>query len=118
MVGYVKRYSRLCSKVFSLSTSEDGTSETFGNSPITIYSRMEVEHITMNFVVDLPRTHASYDAIWVIVDRLIKSAHFLTVCNNFFLNRLAELYVDEIVKLYGVPVSTVSDRDLKFRSRF
>ena len=63
----------------------------------------------MDFVVGLPRAPGGYDAIWVIVDRLTKSAHFLAICNNFSLNRLAELYVDEIVKLHGVPVSIVSD---------
>ena len=54
----------------------------------------------------------------MIVDRLTKSAHFLAIHNNFFLNRLAELYVDEIVKLHGVPVSIVSNRDPRFTSRF
>ena len=72
----------------------------------------------MDFVVGLPRAPGSYDAIWVIVDRLTKSAHFLIICNNFSLNRLAELYVDEIVKLYGVAVSIVSDRNPRFKSQF
>ena len=74
------------------------------------------KHITMDFVVGLPRTDAGYDAIWVIVDRLTKSAHFLVIRNNFSLNRLAELYVNEVVKLHRVPVSIVSDRDPKFTS--
>ena len=59
----------------------------------------------MDFVVGLPRTYVGYDAIWVIVDRLTKSAHFLAVRNNFSLNRLAELYFNEIVKLHGVLVT-------------
>ena len=49
------------------------------------------EHITMDFVVGLPRTQVSYDAIWVIVDRLIKSAHFLAIRNNFSLDKLAKV---------------------------
>ena len=72
----------------------------------------------MDFVVGLPRTPGGYDAIWVIVDRLTKSAYFLAIRNNFSLNRLAELYVDEIIKLYGVSVSIVSDRDPRFTSQF
>ena len=72
----------------------------------------------MDFVVGLPRAPGGYDAIWVIVDRLTKSAHFLAICNNFSLNRLAELYVDEVVKFHGMPVSIVSDRDPRFTSRF
>ena len=72
----------------------------------------------MDFVVGLPHTLAGYDAIWVIVDRLTESAHLLAIHNNFFLNRLAELYVNEILKLHGVLVTIVSDRDPRFTSRF
>ena len=76
------------------------------------------EHITMDFVVGLPRTRAGFDAIWVIVDRLTKSAHFLPVRTKFSLDRLAELYVNEIVRLHGVSVTIVSDRDPRFTSLF
>ena len=72
----------------------------------------------MDFVIRLPHTHASYNAIWVIVDRLTKSAHFLAIRNDFFLDRLTELYINEIVKLHEVPVSIVSDQDPRFTSRF
>ena len=75
------------------------------------------EHITMDFVVGLPSTQAGFDAIWVIVDRLTKSAHFLPVRTKFSLDRLAGLYINEIVRLHGVPVSIVSDRDPRFTSR-
>ena len=76
------------------------------------------EHITMDFVVGLPRTRAGFNVIWVIVDRLTKSAHFLPVRTKFSLDRLAELYINEIVRLHGVPVTIVSDRDPRFTSRF
>ena len=76
------------------------------------------EHITMGFVVGLLHTRASFDAIWVIVDRLTKSAHFLSIRNNFSLDRLAELYINEIVRLHRVPISIVSDRDPRFTSQF
>ncbi|KAL5815789.1 hypothetical protein ACOSQ3_024167 [Xanthoceras sorbifolium] len=59
-----------------------------------------------------------HDAIWVIVDRLTKSAHFLPVRTDYSLDRLAELYIREIVRLHGVPVSIISDRDPRFTSRF
>ena len=72
----------------------------------------------MDFVVGLPRTRAGFDAIWVIVDRLTKSAHFLPVRTKFSLDRLANLYINEIVRLHGVPVTIVSDRDPRFTSRF
>ena len=63
-------------------------------------------------------TRTDYDAIWVIVDRLTKSAHFLVIRNNFSLNRLAKLYINEIIKLHGILVSIVSDRDSRFTSWF
>ena len=72
----------------------------------------------MDFVTRLPRTQSQHDAIWVIVDRLTKSAYFLPVNVEDSLEKLAQLYVDEIVRLHGVPVSIVSDRDPRFTSRF
>ena len=62
------------------------------------------EKITMDFVTGLPRTQRQHDAIWVIVDRLTKSAHFLPVNVDDSLEKFAQLYVDEIVRLHGVPV--------------
>ena len=76
------------------------------------------EKITMDFVTGLPRTQRQHDAIWVIVDRLTKSSHFLPINVEDSLEKLAQLYVDEIVRLHGVPVSIVSDRDPRFTSRF
>ena len=72
----------------------------------------------MDFVTGLPRTKRKHDVIWVIVDRLTKSAHFLQVNFEDSLERLARLYVDEIVRLHGVPVLIVSNRDHRFTSRF
>ena len=72
----------------------------------------------MNFVTGLPRTQRQHDVIWAIVDRLTKSAHFLPVNVRDSLEKLAQLYVDEIVRLHGVPVSIFSDRDPRFTSRF
>ncbi|KAL0288801.1 UNVERIFIED_CONTAM: hypothetical protein Sangu_2642000 [Sesamum angustifolium] len=76
------------------------------------------EKFTMDFVVGLPHTLRKHDAIWVIVDRLTKSAHFLPIRLGDSLDKLAELYISEIVRLHGVPVSIVSDRDPRFTSRF
>lgn len=76
------------------------------------------EHIAMDFVVGLPRTSNGNDSIWVIVDRLTKSAHFLPMAITFSLEKLALLYIKEIVRLHGAPVSIVSDRDPRFVSRF
>ena len=64
----------------------------------------------MDFVVGLPRCRSGHDMIWVIVDRLTKSAHFLPIKNSDSLDRLAQLYVREIIRLHGTPVSIVSNR--------
>ena len=72
----------------------------------------------MDFVTHLPRTQQKHDAVWVIVDRLTKSAHFLAVRMTFALERFCRLYIREIVRLHGVPVSIVSDRDPRFAAHF
>nr|GEW65186.1 hypothetical protein [Tanacetum cinerariifolium] len=69
------------------------------------------EKITMDFVSGLPRTPSGYDSIWVIVDRLTKSAHFLPMKKTDSIEKLAQLYLREIVCRHGVPVSIISDRD-------
>ena len=66
----------------------------------------------------MPNTRKGNDAIWVIVDRLTKSAHFLPFKTGQFLNIMTTLYRDNIVKLHGVPKSIVSDRDPKFVFQF
>ena len=61
--------------------------------------------ITMDFVVGLLVTRRKHDLVWVVVDRLTKSAHFLPVRTNYSLDKLTELYIKEIVRLHGIPVS-------------
>ena len=76
------------------------------------------EHITMDFVTGLPRSSAGRDAIWVIMDRLTKVAHFLPFRVSLSTAQLAEMYLRQIVRLYDVPVSITSDRDSRFTSHF
>ncbi|KAJ8760411.1 hypothetical protein K2173_015078 [Erythroxylum novogranatense] len=76
------------------------------------------DNITMDFVIGLPLTQRKHDAVWVIVDKFTKYANFLPVRPNYSLDRLADLYVNEIVRLHGVPLSIMSDRDPRFTSRF
>jgi hypothetical protein len=76
------------------------------------------DQIAMDFVVGLPKAPSGQHAIWVIIDILTKSVHFLPIKVTNKLDKLAELYVHEIVKLQGVHVSIVLDRDPQFTSRF
>src|SRR3954468_5146954 len=72
------------------------------------------DSISMDFVTGLPNTLRGFDSIWVIVDRLTKSAHFIPINITFPIAKLAEIYVRVIVKLHGVPLCIVSDRDPRF----
>ena len=76
------------------------------------------EHVMMDFVTYLPRTPQRHDVVWMIVDRLTKSAHFLVMRMTFTLERFCRLYIREIVRLHGVPISIVSDRDPRFTTHF
>ncbi|GKC80475.1 putative reverse transcriptase domain-containing protein, partial [Tanacetum coccineum] len=74
--------------------------------------------IAMDFVTKLPRTSSGHDTIWVIVDRLTKSAHFLPMREDYKMERLAKLYLNEIVAIHGVPILIISDHNSPFTSRF
>ncbi|GJS04391.1 putative reverse transcriptase domain-containing protein [Tanacetum coccineum] len=76
------------------------------------------ERISMDFVTKLPRTSSGHDTIWVIMDRLTKSAHFLPMREDYKMDRLARLYLNDIVARHDVPISIISDRDSHFTSRF
>ena len=76
------------------------------------------DSVTMDFVTGFPMSRGQKDAIWVIVDRLTKVAHFIPINIKYSLEKLAQLYVQEIVRLHGVPSCIVSDRDPRFTSRF
>ena len=72
----------------------------------------------MDFVSGLLKTSEGYDSIWVIVNRITKSAHFLPIIIIDPMRKLARLYLKEIVRVHGVPVSIVSDRNARFTSMF
>ncbi|GJT19678.1 hypothetical protein Tco_0878384 [Tanacetum coccineum] len=76
------------------------------------------ENITIDFVTKMPKTTTSQDTIWVIVDRLTKSAHFLPMREDDTLGKLTRQYLKEVVSRHGVPVSIISDRNGKFTSYF
>ncbi|GJS47498.1 putative nucleotidyltransferase, ribonuclease H [Tanacetum coccineum] len=76
------------------------------------------DEISMDFVTGLPRTQRKHDAIWVVVDRLTKSAHFLPIRKDYPVSKIAEMFQQEIIRLHGTPLAIVSDRDPRFTSRF
>ncbi|KAA0050673.1 pol protein [Cucumis melo var. makuwa] len=76
------------------------------------------ENVSMDFITGLPRTLRGFTVIWVVVDRHTKSAHFVPGKSTYTTSKWAQLYMSEIVRLHGVPVSIVSDRDARFTSKF
>ncbi|WVZ84767.1 hypothetical protein U9M48_031757 [Paspalum notatum var. saurae] len=76
------------------------------------------EDVHMDFIVGLPHTQKGYDSIWVVIDRLTKSAHFVPVKTTYRAKQYAELYISRIVSLHGVPRTITSDRGSLFVSRF
>ncbi|KAL0534329.1 hypothetical protein IC582_028619 [Cucumis melo] len=72
----------------------------------------------MDFITGLPRTLTGYTVNWVVVDRLTKSAHFITGKYTYTASKWRQWYMTEIVRLHGVPVYIVSDRDARFTSKF
>jgi hypothetical protein len=84
--------------------------------PLTI-PEWKWEMITMDFVLGFPKGRKGNDVIWVIVDRFMKSALFLPIKMTNSVDKLAKIYINEVVRLHGIPVSIVSDRDPRFTSR-
>jgi hypothetical protein len=76
------------------------------------------DDISMDFIVGLPLTARKFNLIWVIVDRLTKSAHFIPVDTNYNVQKYAEIYVARVLCLHGVPKTIISDRGSQFIARF
>ncbi|KAL4038036.1 hypothetical protein IC575_001639 [Cucumis melo] len=76
------------------------------------------ENVSMDFITGLPRTLRGFIVIWVVVDRLTKLAHFVPGKSTYTASKWVQLYMSEIVRLHGVPVSIVSDRDARFTFKF
>ena len=72
----------------------------------------------MDFIVGLPKTSQHHDSIWIIFDRLTKTAHFIPVHTEYRASRYAEIYIDRIVCLHGVPKTIISERGAPFIAWF
>jgi transposase InsO family protein len=72
----------------------------------------------MDFITRLPKTSRGFDSIWVIVDRLTKSTHFIPVKTDYRASRYVEIYVPRIMSLHGIPKTIVTDRGTQFVSQF
>jgi hypothetical protein len=85
--------------------------------PLSI-SGWKWEDISMDFIVGLPMMARKFDSIWVIVDRLSKSTHFIPIHTNYNVQKYARIYIDHVLCLHGVPKTIISDRGSQFVARF
>jgi hypothetical protein len=76
------------------------------------------EDISMDFIVGLSMTARKFDLIWVIIDRLSKSTHFIPVHTNYNVQKYAGIYIAHVLCLHGVPKTKISDRGSQFVARF
>ena len=90
---------------------------------VGLFQRIDIlewkwKRITMDFVTRLPKSSKGYDLIWVIVDRLNKSAHFFPVKTTYSKTQYAKIYLEMIISLHGVPLSIILDRGPQFTTQF
>jgi hypothetical protein len=115
MKGEIAKYVSECDTCQKVKASHLKISGTL--QPLSIPS-WKWEDISMDFIVGLPNTSQKHDSIWEIVDRLTKIAHFLLVHTTYTAKKYAEVYLDQIVQLHGVPKTIISDRGAQFIARF
>ncbi|GJR91599.1 putative reverse transcriptase domain-containing protein [Tanacetum coccineum] len=99
----------------------DGTLCLNGKSWLPCYGDLRSwkwDNITIDFITKLPKSSQGFNTIWVILDRLTKSAHFLPIRENDPLDKLARLYLNRIVARHGIPMSIICDHDGRFTSNF
>ena len=108
---YVSEYD-ICRRVKASHLKPAGTLQ-----PLSI-PEWKWEDISMDFIVGLPRTQKGYDSIWVVVDRLTKSAHFIPVNTCYPTKRYAQLYIERILYLHSIPKTIILDHGSQFIARF
>jgi hypothetical protein len=111
----IAKYVSECDTFQRVKASHLKTSGTLQPLPIPSW---KWEDISMDFIVGLPNTSQKHDSIWVIIDRLTKTAHFLPMHTTYSTKKYAEVYLDQIVRLHGVPKTIISDRGPQFIARF
>jgi hypothetical protein len=111
----IAKYVSECDTCQRVKTSHLKASGTLQPLPIPSW---KWEDISMDFIVGLPNTSQKHDSIWVIIDRLTKMAHFLPVHTTYAAKKYAEIYLDQILRLHGIPKTIISDQGAQFIARF
>jgi hypothetical protein len=115
MKGEIAEYVSGCDTCQKIKASH---LKTAGQMQLLSIPAWKWDDISIDFIVGLPLTPRKHDSIWVIVDRLTKTAHFIPVHTTYLAERYTEIYVDLIVRLHDVPKSILSDRGTQFVARF
>jgi hypothetical protein len=111
----IAKYVSECDTCSRIKASHLKTAGTLQPLPIPSW---KWDDISMDFIVGLPLTSRNHDFMWVVVDRLTKTAHFIAVNNTYSAKDYAEIYLDRVVRLHGIPKTIISDRGPQFISRF
>jgi hypothetical protein len=111
----IAKYVSECDTCQRVKASHLKASGTLQSLPIPSW---KWEDISMNFIVGLPNTSQKHDSIWVIIDRLTKTAHFLSMHTTYLAKKYAEVYLDQIVRLHGIPKTIIFYRGAPFIARF
>ncbi|KAL1923264.1 uncharacterized protein VTP21DRAFT_9640 [Calcarisporiella thermophila] len=111
----VRRYVSSCTSCQRNKPTNQRTPGLLSSLPIPTQRWQEV---SMDFITKLPQTPGGHDAIWVVVDRLTKRAHFFAINGTISASQLAQLYLCKLFPLHGIPKCIVSNRDSKFTSAF
>jgi hypothetical protein len=111
----IAKYVSECDTCSRIKASHLKTAGTLQPLPIPSW---KWDNISMDFIVGLPLTSRNHDSIWVVVDRLTKTAHFIAVNSTYSAKDYAEIYLDRVVRLHGIPKTIISDRGPQFISRF
>ena len=115
MLSNIQSYIRGCIKC---QTNKGVHHARYGLSQALSVPERRWSEITMDFIMDLPRTSSGYNAIMVVVDRFSKRSHFIPYKTTYNAKQTAEIFFKEIYKLHGLPTKIISDRDTRFRSTF
>jgi hypothetical protein len=111
----VANYVEWCLTCQQIKVEHQRPTGTLQPLPILVWTWDEID---MDFVSGFPRALGGYDSIWVVVDHLSKTAHFIPIQMTYSMDRLAELYLSEIVRLHGIPSNIALGRDSRFTSSF
>ena len=119
MVGkYEEGHRRVRQYVSKLLTCKSRTSKSRWLTTRNPSSYFKWEHINIDFTVGLPQTQNQYNTIWVVLDRLTKSARFILVNSSYLAKDYASIFIDDIVCRYGISLSNILNRGAQFTSRF